>query len=285
MSNAVIGFPRWTDKCTFSGGAWDADYPASNLKIEPLAQVARTTDLVLTNTQFAATLDKPRGIRLLALVRHNLSLDALIRIRIYDDAGMTALLYDSGWIDVWPEVYAPDQLEWEDDNWWSRKYTTDEITGYIWSRPFWLDQLYLGTAIKVELDDQTNSDSVIDVGMFEVAQGWQVGTNFEYGAQYGFRGRTSQEEADGGVKYFTRKDKPRVFKGNIGFLDRDEAKAKAFEHQRQMDIDIPFFWFPAPDDTFNWLRDAFLAKNTDMGLLGYASHNRDSVPLNLEEVL
>lgn len=285
MSNAVIGFPRWTEKCTFSTGSWNASYPVSNLKLLPLAKVARSTNLTLANTQFVATLDKPRGVRLLALVRHNLTLDSLIRIRIYADSGMTILLYDSGWINVWPEVYPPDQLEWEDDNWWSRQYTTDEIAGYTWSRPFWLDQLYLAQAIKVELDDQTNGNSALDIGMFEVAQGWQVATNFQYGAEYGYRSRTTVEEADGGVKYFTRKDKPRLFNGNIGVLDRDEALSKAFEHQRQMDVDTPFFWMPAPDSTVHWLREAWLARNQDLGLLGYAAHNRHSVPLKFEEVL
>ncbi len=285
MTNAVIGFPRWTEKCTFSGGTWDSSYPVANLKVEPLAKVGRTTNLTLPVTQWVATLDKPRGTRLLALVRHNLSLDALIRIRLYAEASLTTLLFDSGWIDVWPEVYTFDQLEWEDDNWWSLKYTTEEIAGYIWSRPFWLDQIYLAEAIKVEVNDQTNTDGHVDIGMFEVAQGWEVSTNFEYGAQYGYRSRTTSEEADGGVKYFTRKDKPRIFNGNIGYLKRDEVLAKGFEHQRQMDIDVPFFWLPAPDNTIHWLREAFLAKNQELGLLGYAAHNHHSVPLKLEEVL
>lgn len=33
-SNAVIGFPRWTEKVTLSGGSWNASYPLSNLKVQ-----------------------------------------------------------------------------------------------------------------------------------------------------------------------------------------------------------------------------------------------------------
>ncbi len=35
-----IGYPRWTQDTTFTGGAWRADYPVSNLKLLPLARVA-----------------------------------------------------------------------------------------------------------------------------------------------------------------------------------------------------------------------------------------------------
>lgn len=287
-SNGVIGFPRWTDGATFTqpaGASSSGTYPVTNLGSLPLAQVWRSSSASTTNAQFVATLDKQRGVRLVALVGHNISLVGKIRVRLYSDTGMASLLYDSGWIDAWPVVYAWDQLEWEDDNWWSGQYTDLETTGYRWTRPLWLDKQYLARAIKVEVSDTTNAAGYIECGMFEVAQGWQVGINFGYGAQYGFRFRSQSVEAIGGAKYFERRDKPRVFKGQISYLDRDEAMAKAFEHQRQMDIDTPFLWMPDPTSTTNLLREVFLARNVDPGLMTYASPSRDTVPLAFEEVM
>ncbi|MCM8736015.1 hypothetical protein M5E06_17925 [Azospirillum sp. A1-3] len=287
-SAAVIGFPRWTDRITFAqpaGSTSSATYPVTNLGSLPLAQVWRSASADAADTQFTATLDRARGVRLLALVGHNISLLGKIRVRLYSDTDLTALLYDSGWIDAWPVVYTPDQLEWEDDNWWSGQYADLEITGYRWTRPLWLDAQVLARGIKVEVDDTTNSAGYIECGMFEVSQGWQVGINFSYGAQYGFRFRSQSVEAIGGAKYFERRDKPRVFKGQISYLEREEAMAKAFEHQRQMDIDTPFLWMPDPTSTTNLLREVFLARNVDPGLMAYSTFNRDQVPLAFEEVM
>lgn len=285
MSNAVIGFPRWTEKITFSGGGWLAERPLVNLKNLPLAKIARSTNLNLSSTQFIATLDKSRAFRLIAFVRHNFSLDAQIRIRIFADEARTVELYDSGFFSVWTGVYTTAGLEWENDNWWSGQYTIEELTGYNWTRPIWLDKIYLGRALHIEIDDQFNSDGYVDLGLFELANGWQVGVNFQYGAEYGYSTRTTSEEADGGVEYFTRKDKPRIFNGNIGLLKRDEALSRGFELHRQNDIDTPFFWLPNPDDNNNILRNSFLARNRDLGLFSYTAFDRDSMPITLKEVL
>lgn len=286
-NKAVLGFPRWTDKATFTsdGGAAAAGYGASNLGALPLAQVWRSADATAANTKFLAVLDQRRGVRLLALVGHNCSLAATIRIRLYSDAAATALLYDSGTEAVWPVVYPFGTLEWWQDNWWSGKYTAEEIAGYRPTRPFWLDQLYFARAIRVEITDGGNAAGTVECGLFEIAQGTQASVNFSFGAQYGFRFRSQAVEALGGVKYFERRDKPRVFKGEIQYLPRDEAMSAWFELHRQLDLDTPFLWMPNPTSTVNLLRECFLARTVDPGLLAYASPGRDRIPISLEEVL
>lgn len=286
---AVIGFPRWTEKGVYAanGGTYNATYPVTNLNSLPLSRVARSSSAAAADTKFKITLDKPRPIRLLAFVRHNASLDATFRIRLYSDAALTTLLYDSGTGEqFWPPVYPNGTLEWEDDGFWSGQYSTDQITGYRVTRSIWLDQFYLAQAILVDVVDTTNPAGFFECGLFEVAQGWQVGVNFAIGAQYGFRARTQTIEALGGVKFFDRRDKPRQFNGSIDYLSRDEALARAFEHQRQHDLDIPFLWLPHPDDIIHPLRRSYLARNMDLGLLSYAQAlDVDSVPLRFEEVL
>ena len=122
-------------------------------------------------------------------------------------------------------------------------------------------------------------------GLFEIAQGWQVSSSFGYGAQYGFRARSQGAEALGGAKWFERRDKPRAFQGEITYLPRDEALARGFEQQRRHDLDLPFLWLPHPAEPLHWLRNAFLARNAELGLQGYAVFGRDRMPLSFEEVL
>jgi hypothetical protein len=285
MTNAVIGRPRWTDDATFSGGSWEADYPVTNAGILPLSRVARSTDLLTASTQFSFTLTARRPLRTVALVRHNLSLNAQMRVRLYSDAGMTATIFDSGWEDVWPVVYPLEGLEWEDDNWWTGKYTAADIANSRPTRPIWLGQIYLARAGTIEISDATNAAGYVEVGLCELTQGWVLGINPGYGAEYGFRFRTEVTESLGGISYFDTRDKPRVFRGNIDHMDRDEVLSRGYELQRRADLDGVFLWFPHPDEPLHWLRNVFLARNKDPGLMRYASFEQDSFPISLEEVL
>lgn len=285
MERMVIGFPRWTQDAAWSGGTWEAAYPVGNLGILPLSRVARSASLTTAATQFTATLSAPRMIRALALVRHNITLAGLIRIRIWSDAGATVLTYDSGWIEVWPAVYLPADLEWEDDNWWTGKYSAVDLQGANPTRPFWLDGLKEARVVKVEIDDQTNPAGFIQIGVFEISQGWQLTVNPSPGYSEGFRFRTEASEALGGVKYFDRREKPRVAQGEVAELPRNEAMGRGYEFLRQFDTDTPFLWFPFPDENQHWLRTAFLARNVEPGRITSALLYRARFPFFVEEVL
>ena len=287
MGNIVIGVPSHTSKATFSadGGSWAAAYPVTNLGNLPLARVARTTNALVASTKFLAVLDKDRPCRVFGLIDHNMTTTATFRLRLYSDVSATALLYDTGVIDVWPTVYPYPGLEWEDDTYWTGKYTTEQITGYRWTRPLWLPATYMTRAIRVELFDSGNPAGYLQLGRFELAQGWQPTINYGFGASRGYRFRTAQVEALGGVSYFERRDKPRVFRGAIDYLPVAEGSVKAFEFLRQHDIDVPFLVIPDPDDTNEYLRNVFLARNVNPGPLTTAMVGREQFPFEFHEVL
>lgn len=283
--NAILGFNRWTDDITFSGGSWNASYPSSNLKLLPLARVARSSDALAASTQFVATLSQSRPIRLVALVRHNCSLTATFRVRLYSDTGLTSLVYDSGTLDVWPPVYSSTYLEWADANWWHRKYTSDEIAGYPWTRPLWLGQVYSARAVKVEITDTANSAGYVQVGLCEIAQGWQASHNFRYGVEFGFEDGSEGQAALGGAEYFDQRPLKRVVRGEIPGLTHDEAMTRGYELFRRYGRVTPFLWFPFPGTTLHWLRDTFLVRNAELPLLAHASFGRDRFPFSFREVV
>lgn len=267
MERVVIGFPRWTGDATFTGGTWATDYPRTNLSLLPLSRVARTTNLSTSNTQFTATFSAQRLVRVLALARHNITLAGLIRIRIWSDAGATVLTYDSGWIDVWPAAFVGD------------------LAGSTATRPFWLDAEKLARVVRIEIDDATNPDGFIQIGLCEIAQGWQFSVNPAVGAEEGFRFRSLAVESLGGVRFFDRRDKPRVARGDIEEMPRDEAMQRGYEFLRHFDIDTPFLWFPYPDEPAHWHRTAFIARNVDPGRIAWAAASRSRFPYSVEEVL
>ena len=109
--------------------------------------------------------------------------------------------------------------------------------------------------------------------------------NAAYGAQYGFRFRSQEREAWGGVKDFERKPKPRVARGTFPMVDRNAALGRWFELLRQLDLVEPFLWFPQPDVERHWLREAMLARATDPGLMSMTEFDVDDLPYAFEEVL
>lgn len=367
---AIKGIRRVTPYVTWdaSFGNYEADYPASNLKSELLAYVCRSKNLATTSTRYKGVFDNQYLMRMIGIVRHNISIYGMMRVRLYDkdDASFTANaatdvltvagghglvtgegvsfwtqggalpggltygtiyyarvidsttftvhatqdaaaagtgiinitsagsgtnkvirgnIYDSDWFDVWPPVYG-DAVEWEELNWWTGKYAEQEIIGYRPTRPIILDKMYLAKCITIEVDDISNTNGVIDIGMIEIARGWQFAVNFSTGAQFGFRFRTREVESESGVKEFDRREKPRRFSGRIDMADRDETMEHAFEDLRQNDLDTVFLWVPHPTDPKHWLRDTFLARNVDPGLFEYVDAvDQFTIPISIEEVL
>jgi hypothetical protein len=209
----------------------------------------------------------------------------------FSDAGtgthtvLGPIVYRGAWEDVWPIVYGDDELEWEDPNWFTGKYSDEEIAGYVWTRPIWFESLHLARAVRIEIDDTDNADGYVQVGLGEIAAGWPVPANPAHGAQYGYRFRTLEREAWGGVKSFERRDKPRVARGTLPMISRDQALGRWLELLRQMDIVDPFLWFPQPSVQKHWLRESFLVRATDPGLAAITEFDADDAPYAFEEVL
>jgi hypothetical protein len=283
-TSAILGWPSTTDYFVLSGGNWIANYPLSNLQQMPLSRVARTLNLDPANTTITATADTTRQVGMLGLARHNLSIKAQIRVRLYQDAAETILLYDSGSQDVWPSVYPYDVLEWEADAYWTGKYHPDELTGATWLWIWWVGADYLARVVRIDISDPENIDNYVQAGYLEIAGQYAVSYNFLYGAQYGFRFRTVATEALGGAKYFDDRNKPRVFKGSF-HSPHDEALGKQFEMLRQRDICEPVIWLPNPDEQIHWVRTAMLAQFLDPGMFSYYALGIDEVPIQLEEII
>lgn len=283
--NAVFGFPSWTDQVTFAGGSWNTSYPATRLGTLPLSKIARSESAALSSTQFTGVFSKTYPVRLLAFVRHTMSISAQFRLTLYSDTGLTTAIYAGDWEDVWPVVYEPGDLEWEDEAWWDGRYSTLERANTIWTRPIWLDRVYSVGSFRVEISDPLNSAGYVTIGRFEVSMGWQVSIDLAFPTSYGYQMRTVVEAARGGTEYFERLSAPRVVQGAIEYMPRDEAMIRGFEWHRQHDRDRPFLYLPHPEQQKHWLRTAFLARHDDPGLFAYVNVQRQRVPVGLKEVL
>jgi len=284
--NAVLGLPSWRSKISsFSGGSWNGTYPRSNLAVLPLCQVARTTDATLASTQFSLVFDHIRSVGLAAIVAHNLTTSAQIRYRLWGDAGMTVLLFDSGFVDVFGIAYPRNTLQWGDPHWWNGKYTDEDLAGYNVTTPYLFPQLYLAAAMTVEISDTSNAAGYIQIGLFEVAQGWQFSVNVQYGLQFGIDDRSITTEALGGAETVQKMPPQRTWNGTIDYLPHDEAMARGFEGQRQYLTATPFLWWLDPLDTPNQVRNCVLGRFSKINATARAFFGRDTFPVNIKEVI
>lgn len=284
--NAIVGFPRWTPKAAFTASSAATGYPAANLGTLPLAYPWRSESADPADTILTAVFSgQKRRVDLVVLCRHNLSIGSDVTVTLYDDAAMTTPL-TSVTAEAWPAVFTEDQVDWDGGRWWDRTYTEEEIAGYPWHLPIRLPDAYYGQAVKVEISDPVNPAGYVQAGLLELASEHQVPVNPEVGAQYGYRSRTVSDEADGGTEYFRRRPKGRVFEGSVPYMPRDTAMGTWLEMRRQLDLDVPFFWWHDPTDQLHQLRRSFLARFAELSLQSYATPtDRDGVPISLKEVL
>ncbi|MGE4043309.1 MAG: hypothetical protein AB7F35_00545 [Acetobacteraceae bacterium] len=282
----TLGFPRWTEDVTFaSDAAWDADYPVTNLGIPPFARVARTINVEPVNTWFRGSFSKPRLTEIIVLCRHNLTLDATWRVRLYEHAADVAPIYDSGFMEAWPPVYGEDEVSWDGGTWWDGKYTDEEIAGYPWYAPHYIPDGYTVEAFRVDVVDPTNPAGYLQFGLCEAASALDLPIGTAFGAQLAFLSRTGITEADGGVETFEKKQKPRSFTGQLAAVARSTSLSRFYEMQRLHDVHRPFFWWPDRTNPKNTLRTAYLARFQQLDPITQMLTAHDALTLSLKEIL
>lgn len=177
--------------------------------------------------------------------------------------------YDSGWRDVWPVVYPFGTLEWEDDNWWSGKYTDEERAGYMPEGIHLLPKSIISRYWRIEFDDTSNPAGYLQFGRLFIGPVWQPSVNAIHGADIGWETETEVQEARGGAEYFDRRTPFRVTRFTLDWLDQDEAFAKAFELQRRAGVDQEILYVHDPEDTVQALRRQFTMRLRRLGVIEY----------------
>jgi hypothetical protein len=283
--NALIGWPRLTEKVTWNAGSWRADYPITNSRTLPLGLVARSADLAPASTRMVGLLPAYSRIGLIAVIAHNWSNIAQWRIRIFADAAGAVLVWEKPPGPVWGVAYPKGTLKWTDKNFWTGAFAQEELAGLPWNAPVLIEPSVVGQRIEIDIWDEGNPSGYVQHGLVEVAEALRLPVNFAYGADAGFRARSLRVEAEGGAIYPERRAKGRVFQGSIDLAPEEWAIAQYFEFLRQADVTEPFFWWSRPDSVIETHRSAFLARNADLGLQKLVHHRRRAVALNFNEVL
>ena len=286
MANVLLAWQNRADTATLSAGAWQASLPLSHLQTRQVQQVARTTGVTLEDTQFAADLGTPRAINCLALVVHNLSASAKVRITGANNSAFTAPEYQSAWIDAWPAGIIPlSALEWEDDNFWLGTMTPEARAGY--NSPF-LHILPTAQYLrywKVEINDTTNPAGYIHIGRLFMGVGWQPKYNMSYGASLGYEDPTEVATSLSGAEYFDVRGKYRIHRFELGFLSGAEVHQQILEMQRIAGTSAEVLVVPDPADTSTLVQRSFVGRLKSISPVAQPSPLTYSTSIEIKELL
>jgi hypothetical protein len=221
MGNTLIAYPDRTMEATttFSGGSWNASFPLTNLQNALLSKVIESTNDDAASTQWVETFNAPKDVRVIALLNHNISLAGTIRVRGYSDAGLTALVYDTGTQYAWPQTFTAEQVLVWPNNW-------------IWHVPTIATARYW----KVEIVDTTNAAGKITIGRCWLGPvPLEPTIGIPEGAEIGYEPRSIVTESLGGILWANRKASKRSFVGLFPRLTEQEQWT-ALIMQKTIDI-------------------------------------------------
>lgn len=290
MANPIFGFPIHSDRtaATFSGGTWlsSGGMALANLKDPRLALITRSTAVTTASTQFDVNMGSTADVKVFALPKHTLSINAQVRLRASATAGdfTTTPLHDSGWLDVWPIIYPSGTLYYGHPSFFTGKLSAEDAVGYNVGYTYILSATVVAQHWRIEINDTANSVGYIDIGRVVLAAGWQPTIGIQYGAETGWTTGTTSTEMDGGA--ITYRVRPNRRRQQLTLnLPNDEALVWPFEIQRKLGIHKQLHFVFDPTDTVHMPRRAFLATLKQLSPLQYPYYSRNTVGMELIEVL
>lgn len=197
------------------------------------------------------------------------------------------MVYETGYIDVWPTGVIPqDLLEWEDDNFWLGTLTQAQRAGYqspFIHRP---DQVYTARYWRVEIYDSTNSDGYVQIGRLFMARGWTPSVNYSYGGSLAYQDPTPVDTSLSGAEYFDVRSKYRVLSFSLEYITETEAYSYALELQRLAGTSGEVLVMPdGGSDIGQQPLRSFVGRLSQIGAVSQPQPNTYSVNFEVKELL
>ena len=286
MTNILIAYQNRTDEGTLSNGTWLSTLPLVNLQNRLVQRVARSNGATLAATKFDMDFGAAKTIGVIALVVHNFSVGAKVRIQADDAADFATPTYNSGWVDVWPAGQIPQALlEWEEDNFWLGTLSANARAGY--QSPF----IHVPAAAqtyrywRVEIDDTTNTDGYVHIGRLFMSATWTPTINYSYGAGLVYKDTTPIETSLSGAEYFDVRGKAREFSFTLEGLTNTEAYDIVLQLQRVAGISGEILQIPDMADTTRIPARSYVGRLVDLQPIGNPKPDRFNVQLNVRELI
>lgn len=235
----IIGINE-VDSATLSASpALVTTLPVTNLQDAARAKVARTTSLA---TQYIyGNFAGVKNISAMALVRHNFTAVATLRLRLYSEINQGGTLaYDSGSLAFGSAAGWGDFI-WGVDPWGAELFSDWPVK--------WKDLFFTSVqaqSFSLQWDDAANTDTFMQASRLFLGAAFEPASNMSWGFKWGWAERTEQERTDGGSLRSDAGEPYRNVRLNLDFLsDSERAQLGGIFRQIGKRKDFFFSGFPA----------------------------------------
>lgn len=282
MSNTIISYQNRIDAATFGAyGSWSTALPLTNIQNRQISKVARTTNNLNSSTRLRFSTDISRIISTVGIIAHNLTSSAKWRYRVYSDSAYTSLQYDSGQLEVWPQLpYG--SYEWEDVHFWDLTITDEEINYYTKTLVFSVPVVVSEQYYQLEFFEQISS--YVEIGRLFFGSKYQPVINMSLGASIGYESPTLIDTSMSGSEYFDRRDSYRVARFTLdnltyaeSILNNDIMKISG------TDLEVLYIWDDS--DSLNLQRRAFLGRLRTLSPISQPYNLRYQTSYEIKELL
>lgn len=284
MGNCILAFPDKTANAGLSGGSWQQAFPLSNLAAAALALKARSSDALAASTKFDVNLGAATKLRVLALIGHNLSIAATIRVRFSAVADFSTNVYDSGTIAAYPNYYDDVNLDWGQPVLTNNKPSTSDAIAMRYPLFFCTPAAVTAQYARVEITDTANPDGYVQLSRCFIAPGLQPASNMRFGASWGLNGRSSSATALDGTDYFKRVEARRTVNFSLGEIPLEAGSGQYLEANRVLDIDRELMFVADPDATSMSMRlQSLMGRLRQLAGYEYIAWNRGDMGFQIVE--
>lgn len=189
----VIGYANQIDSATLSGGSWNGSYPLGNIASRYLSLKARTTNALAASSVIDCDLGGSQPIGVVALVAHNLTSVATVRVQGAENSGHSPDIYDSGAVAL------------------SAGATHIQVFPQQLAR-YW----------RISISDTSNPAGYIAIGRVFIGARFSPAYGMSFGASFGVESRTEVSQALSGHEVFMRAPTRRVMSGKFEFMSNAE---------------------------------------------------------------
>jgi len=287
MTPISFAWPMIGDDATMSGGSWESTLPVTNLQADTLGLVARSTDALAASSLVNVDFGVAKYAGIVALVRHNLQVNATMRVRASAASDMSAPVYDSGHVAVWSYQWDTGVLPSGHPNAATRLLTATQIAALDPKRdaicvlPSDVSARYW----RIELTDTGNTDGYIQAGRLVLAPRVTAPYQFSVGGEFGFDDGTTVGRSMSRTRFYDTRPKGRTLSVTLPMLSDAFAVTVIRDMIESLGVDGQLYVVPDSSDTTSLQRRSFLANLRALSSVQYAAAGYNAMPLVLDEVL
>lgn len=262
MAQAAIFYNNLIDNATLTASS--EAIAVSNLQSFQLGEVWRTTSVIDEYVQ--ADLGQSEYMPYIALMRHNLSGGACIRIQISNNSDMSSPVYDvEFW--AWPSIVGYDEDLYDIDIGYDGVPILDNFLATQYYSTFLLsdtalaktntanDGTYTGRYLRITITDGGSTDNYIQAGWLGAGSLIQPAYDIDFNAELEWVDASDSYLSYGQNTWINQKNKYRVASFSFSFLSENEARNQFFQLRAQAGSSKPVIYIPYLENSFRAYSD------------------------------